>query len=131
MPPRKDAILKVRISEDLKREAEEIATRTGETVAVIVRQALREYLDRHRERLARDRENILWPKDYTDHQRREIAKLELDKILQSESADSPHPFNPPHHLKVAEEGKPYGTSPSAGAAKDSDTSLRSNGEGAA
>ena len=48
--PRKDAILKIRISDDLKSEVETIANATGETVAVIVRQALREYLDRLRTR---------------------------------------------------------------------------------
>jgi hypothetical protein len=46
--PRKDAILKIRLAEDLKAEVEAVADSTGETVAVIVRQALRDYIDRRR-----------------------------------------------------------------------------------
>lgn len=43
--PRKDSILKLRIPGDLKREAEEIAADRGESLAVLVRESLREYLD--------------------------------------------------------------------------------------
>lgn len=42
--PRKDSILKLRITDDLKRDLEQIASERGETISVIVRQALRDYL---------------------------------------------------------------------------------------
>lgn len=45
--PRKDEILKIRISEDLKKEASAIADEEGETLAVITRMALRNYIDLH------------------------------------------------------------------------------------
>lgn len=45
--PRKDGILKIRLSDDLKGEVERVADAQGETVAVIVRQALREFIDGH------------------------------------------------------------------------------------
>lgn len=52
--PRKEAILKVRITDDLKGEVERIADATGETVAVIVRQALRDFVDRQKHAASRD-----------------------------------------------------------------------------
>jgi hypothetical protein len=42
---RKEAILKLRISEDLKEEAEKIAREKGESLSYIIREALRRYLD--------------------------------------------------------------------------------------
>lgn len=45
--PRKDSILKIRLPESLKLEAERLADEKGETVAFIVREALRQYLDQH------------------------------------------------------------------------------------
>jgi antitoxin component of RelBE/YafQ-DinJ toxin-antitoxin module len=44
---RKDAILKLRISDELKDEAEKIAREKGESLAFIIREALRQYLDRN------------------------------------------------------------------------------------
>lgn len=44
----KGEILRLRISKELKEEAKEIAKLTGETLAVMTRQALREYIDRHK-----------------------------------------------------------------------------------
>ena len=44
--PRKDNLLKVRISDDLKAEADRLAQEKGETLSVIIREALRQYLDR-------------------------------------------------------------------------------------
>lgn len=43
--PTKDEILKIRISKALKKEAKEIADLKGETLAVVVREALRQYLE--------------------------------------------------------------------------------------
>lgn len=44
----KGEILRLRISKELKEEAKGIAKLTGETLAVMTRQALREYIDRHK-----------------------------------------------------------------------------------
>lgn len=44
MPPKED-ILKLRISEELKKEAAEFAAEEGESLAVITRLALREFMD--------------------------------------------------------------------------------------
>lgn len=46
--PRKDALLKVRLTDDLKAEAETLAAAQGESLSVVIRQALRQYLDQHR-----------------------------------------------------------------------------------
>jgi hypothetical protein len=46
--PRKDSILKLRITDDLKRDLDQIASESGESISVIVRQALRDYLEAHR-----------------------------------------------------------------------------------
>lgn len=42
---RKDSLIKVRISDDLKAQAEALAEQMGETLSVIVRDALRRYID--------------------------------------------------------------------------------------
>lgn len=46
--PRKDSILKLRITDDLKRDLDQIASERGESISVIVRQSLRDYLEAHR-----------------------------------------------------------------------------------
>jgi predicted transcriptional regulator len=51
MPP-KDEILKIRISDKLKKEAKEFAESEGETLAVITRLALKEYIEKKKERNA-------------------------------------------------------------------------------
>lgn len=43
---RKDSILKLRISDNLKTEAEFVAKKKGESLSVVIREALRQYLDR-------------------------------------------------------------------------------------
>lgn len=43
--PRKDSLIKIRISDDLKIQTEALAEQMGETVSVIVREALRRYID--------------------------------------------------------------------------------------
>lgn len=47
--PRKDAILKIRLPDELKRDIEAIAENRGESVAVIVREAMRLYMENHPE----------------------------------------------------------------------------------
>ena len=42
---RKDSVLKIRISGDLKAQVEMLADQMGETVSVIAREALRRYVD--------------------------------------------------------------------------------------
>lgn len=51
MPP-KDEILKIRISDTLKKEAKEFAETEGETLAVITRLALKEYMEKRKEKKA-------------------------------------------------------------------------------
>lgn len=47
--PSKDEILKIRITEKLKEEAKEFADEKGESLAVIVREALREYMAKNKQ----------------------------------------------------------------------------------
>lgn len=43
--PRKDALLKIRLSEALKEEVERLATEKGETLSFVIREAVRRYID--------------------------------------------------------------------------------------
>lgn len=49
MPPdNKEEVLRLRITADLKKAVEDIADQTGESMSVIVRQALRAFISEHR-----------------------------------------------------------------------------------
>jgi hypothetical protein len=103
--PRKESILKIRISDDLKDEVEKIADAQGESLSVIVREALRRYIE---------------------NQRSGGAKGQTGPQLQINEARPRDPeairktgFNinyAEEHQKVAEEREEYKSFPDAGTA---------------
>lgn len=57
---RKDSLIKVRISNDLKAQAESLAEQMGETLSVIVRDALRRYIDQRHQTGSSDAPNPVY-----------------------------------------------------------------------